>query len=308
MEPLGRGEGGDSRADDEDVGDFRRRFLDHPPDVCERSAARQDGSMKTSIEGLLGLRHAALAAADLARATAFYCDVLGFEVYWDGDPDWTMLRLGATSLSLVLAPEAARGMPTDGSHPAHLGLTMDSPPNVDQLHRKVATAKQGAVAAPRWHRDKSYGFYFQDTEGNNLEAIFIPVLPIAGPRALPSTRGLVLFAHGSADPSWRRPLDRLVADCRRHFPHTRVELAFLERAEPTFEATLEQLFEDDTVTEAVVVPLFFSAGAHVANDIPPLIEAFRKKAPGKKVIVTAAIGQLDYFRYGMLEAVAELLR
>jgi sirohydrochlorin cobaltochelatase len=268
---------------------------------------RPSGLATPAPDGVLGLRHAALPAVDLARATAFYRDVLGFRTYYDGDADWTMVRYGGTSLSLVLAPSAARAMPTDGSHPAHLGFTMESPESVDALHRRVAAAKQGPVATPRWHRDKSYGFYFQDTEGNNLEAIFIPVLPIAGPRALPTYRGLVLFAHGSADPAWRRPLDRLAADCRRHFPHTRVGLAFLERAEPTLEEALLSLFTDDTVTEAIVVPVFFSAGLHVANDLPPLVEAFRRRAPDRRVRVVEPVGHSAFFRHGLLEAVAEAM-
>lgn len=249
----------------------------------------------------MGLRHAALAVADLPRATAFYRDVLGFSLYWSGDDDWTMLRWGSTSVSLVLAPAAARNQPTDGSHPAHLGLTFDSPQNVDAFHRKLTAAKVGVVARPRWHRDKSYGFYFQDTEGNNLEAIFIPVVPIVGPEAVASSRALVLVIDGASDRAARRPFERLVADCRRHFPHTRIELAFHGHGEPTVEGALESLFTDDTVTEAVVVPLF------VSGDLSPSVDAFREKAPGRRVVIAAPAAEHEFFRHGLLETIAESL-
>jgi sirohydrochlorin cobaltochelatase len=40
--------------------------------------------------------------------------------------------------------------------------------------------------------------------------------------------GLVLFAHGSRDPEWARPFERIAAILRERLPATAVGLAFLE--------------------------------------------------------------------------------
>ena len=44
--------------------------------------------------------------------------------------------------------------------------------------------------------------------------------------------GIVLFAHGSRDPEWAQPFERIAAELRDEFL---VELAYLERMKPTLE-------------------------------------------------------------------------
>lgn len=134
----------------------------------------------------LGIRHAAVPAKDLKRAVAFYTDVLGFDPYHTADQDWAMVHRAGTSLSLLLLPKRLQS-DTDstqsaqprvgklGVHPSHLGLILDSREEVDQWNRRLKDAGIPAVGTPTLHRDQSYGFYLLDSEGNQLEIIFIPL-------------------------------------------------------------------------------------------------------------------------------------
>lgn len=146
----------------------------------------------------LGIRHAALGVRDLERALAFYRE-LGFEAYYAGDADWAMVEAGGTTLSLV------------HSHPPHIGAVLDSPEAVDKLHAALARRKLPGLKAPVVHRDQSYGFYFTDTEGNQLEAIFIPA--VARETKLP--KEVVLFTRPDFDAA---PLLALLA---AHAPQVR---------------------------------------------------------------------------------------
>src|SRR5258706_6827242 len=84
----------------------------------------------------IGLRHVALAVADVARAEAFYVDALGFRVEWRPDPDNVYLRLGADNLALHAhaprgADDARAFAERLGQHLAHLGVVVRRPTDVD---------------------------------------------------------------------------------------------------------------------------------------------------------------------------------
>jgi sirohydrochlorin cobaltochelatase len=81
--------------------------------------------------------------------------------------------------------------------------------------------------------------------------------------------GLVLFAHGSRDPDWARPFERIAAILRERLPATAVGLAFLEHG-----ASLEEVVAALVAKGAGtirVVPLFLGQGGHVKHDLPQLV-------------------------------------
>lgn len=121
---------------------------------------------------LTGITHVAITVNDLKRSIAFYTNHFGFKPYHTSDKDWAMLYLGNTTLSLVVHSETKADSP-EGIHPAHFGITVDSPENVTKWHTAL-TKKNITCSAPKLHRDKSFGFYLKDSEGNNLEVIYIP--------------------------------------------------------------------------------------------------------------------------------------
>ena len=79
--------------------------------------------------------------------------------------------------------------------------------------------------------------------------------------------GLVLFAHGSRDPEWARPFERVAAALRDKLPATAVGLAFLEHG-PSLEEVVAALIAKGAGSIRVV-PLFL--GGHVKEDLPRLL-------------------------------------
>ena len=97
---------------------------------------------------------------------------------------------------------------------------------------------------------------------------------------------LILFAHGSKDPAWRRPFEAIAARVREALPGTRVDIAYLEHG-PTL---LEVLSSSPHARSVRVVPLFLGAGGHVRDDVPRLVEAARKAHPHLNIALDPAIG------------------
>ena len=110
--------------------------------------------------------------------------------------------------------------------------------------------------------------------------------------------GLILFAHGSRNPAWRRPFDRLLKNivkrCECH-----AVLAFGEFMSPGLVEAAQSLAAEG-VTKAVIVPLFLGGGLHVRGDLPKLA-AEARAASGIKLRVAKAIGD----DAGVLAAIAE---
>lgn len=112
------------------------------------------------------------------------------------------------------------------------------------------------------------------------------------------TVGLILFAHGSRNPAWRKPFDRLLKSIRRRGERHAV-LAFGEFMQPSL-TEVAQTLAAAGVKKAVIVPLFLGGGLHVRGDLPKLaVEA--RAASGIKLRVAKAIGE----DAGVLEAIAD---
>jgi sirohydrochlorin cobaltochelatase len=101
-----------------------------------------------------------------------------------------------------------------------------------------------------------------------------------------SEDGLILYAHGSRNTSWRKPFDRLVRDLKKR-GHTQTVLAFGEFMSPSV-AEAAQMLAAKGVQQAVIVPLFLGGGLHVRGDLPRLA-AEARAASGLKLRVARAI-------------------
>lgn len=100
------------------------------------------------------------------------------------------------------------------------------------------------------------------------------------------SHGLILYAHGSRNPAWRKPFDRVVRDLKqRGFNHT--VLAFGEFMSPSV-AEAAQTLAAKGVTQATIVPMFLGGGLHVRSDLPRLA-AEARAASGLKLRVAHAI-------------------
>lgn len=110
--------------------------------------------------------------------------------------------------------------------------------------------------------------------------------------------GLILFAHGSRNPAWRKPFDRLLKSIRRG-GERHAMLAFGEFMQPGL-TEVAQTLAAAGVKKAVIVPLFLGGGLHVRGDLPRLA-AEARAASGTKLRVAKAIGE----DAGVLEAIAD---
>ena len=266
--------------------------------------------------GNLGLRHAAVISRDLRRSLKFYCDVLGFEPYHTADADWAMVSLAGTTLSFLRVPPSTLPLnpplKSGNFHPSHLGLTVASPEDVDLARQKMID--RGFTPPPATqHRDGSYGFYCADPDGNQLEIIFIPAAPSAPVNApisgrVPAIRGVLLLAHGSADPDWRAPFERLLKLFRLNAPHLPTELGYMEFAQPDFLEAARRLVTEKYCAEITVIPTFMSSGGHVAYDVPALIEQGRGMFQKVRWSLQPALGEAPEVQEAMLQVAIARLR
>ena len=106
------------------------------------------------------------------------------------------------------------------------------------------------------------------------------------------TDAIVLFAHGSRDPGWTEPFERLAARVRAERPDARVALAYLEITPPTLEDAVAALVAGGA-REIAVVPVFLAPGGHVRRDLPLIVERLQGRHPGARFRVLPAIGEAD---------------
>ncbi len=118
------------------------------------------------------------------------------------------------------------------------------------------------------------------------------------------TQALILFAHGSSNPTWREPFDDIA-----HKVHTclteegqavAVQLAFLELMSPSVENAVFDLVQQG-VRDIRIVPLFFGVGKHIAEDLRNIIDAAQMAHPDVVIQIMPALGQSDWMRQAMAE-------
>lgn len=113
----------------------------------------------------------------------------------------------------------------------------------------------------------------------------------------PSTaprRRLVLFAHGSRDRHWLETCERIARRVGDSLGEDAVALAYMQMAEPTLDQVVARAARDG-VNRLTVLPLFFSAGGHVAKDIPRIVAAARRSHPDFQIDVREPVGEDDRF-------------
>lgn len=96
---------------------------------------------------------------------------------------------------------------------------------------------------------------------------------------------LVAVAHGSRDPRSAATVADLVAVVRQLRPGLDVRLAFLDLATPKLGEVLATL-----AGPTVVVPLLLGRAHHARVDLPAVVRAARRQAPGLRVRVSGVLG------------------
>jgi len=108
--------------------------------------------------------------------------------------------------------------------------------------------------------------------------------------------GIVLIAHGSRDPEWSQPFERIAVSLAEKLPAVAVGLAFLEHG-PSLDETVAALIAKGAGSIRVI-PVFLGHGGHVKEDLPRLIAGIAH--PGVKIVLEKPIGEQSQ----VIEAIA----
>lgn len=101
---------------------------------------------------------------------------------------------------------------------------------------------------------------------------------------------LVLLAHGSKDPRWRIPFERIAEAMQGQSGKTKVRLAYMEFIEPTLMDVARECVGQQ-ILRLRILPLFLSVGAHLTTDVPEQVNEVRAQFPQLEVEVLASVGE-----------------
>ena len=100
----------------------------------------------------------------------------------------------------------------------------------------------------------------------------------------------VLFAHGSRDPLWSRPIEAVAARMQAIEPQCIVRCAYLELTQPDL-ATVIAALAGAGITTVSVLPMFLGIGRHARQDLPELLAQLALQYPDISISPRLTIGE-----------------
>lgn len=98
----------------------------------------------------------------------------------------------------------------------------------------------------------------------------------------------ILLAHGSRDAHWLAPFQRLTDSIQQQLSCERIELAFMELAEPSLNTQIFKLAAEG-FQHLDIIPLFFAEGRHLRKDVPQQLQQFREQLIQKDLHVSLTL-------------------
>ncbi|NBW24832.1 MAG: cobalamin biosynthesis protein CbiX [Betaproteobacteria bacterium] len=105
-----------------------------------------------------------------------------------------------------------------------------------------------------------------------------------------AARALVLFAHGSRDPLWHKPIQAVAASIARQSPGARVACAYLELSQPDLPQVTSELAAEG-IGHITVMPMFLGVGRHAREDLPQLVAQLQGQYPDMVFQLMPAVGE-----------------
>jgi sirohydrochlorin cobaltochelatase len=102
---------------------------------------------------------------------------------------------------------------------------------------------------------------------------------------------VVLFAHGSRDPLWRKPIDAVAQAMHQQNPALAVRCAFLELTEPDLPSVVGALLQEGH-SAIRIVPMFLGVGRHAREDLPMLVAQMRQDHPQLQLELLPSVGEM----------------
>jgi sirohydrochlorin cobaltochelatase len=103
---------------------------------------------------------------------------------------------------------------------------------------------------------------------------------------------IILFAHGSRDPLWHKPIQAVAQRIAERDTKVLVRCAYLELTEPDLLHVANELASAGA-TSISVVPLFLGVGKHAREDLPVLIAQVKATHPTIAVTCQRAVGEQE---------------
>jgi cobalamin biosynthesis Co2+ chelatase CbiK len=174
-----------------------------------------------------------------------------------------------------------------------LGFVASSTKEVDQMWKKLKNFPGIKLSSKKWHRDKSYGFYFTDTEANSLEWIYIPTVPIYENQN--QNELVVLLVHGSKSKKWSLEFDKLVKRIKIEDKQKIWVVAHLEGVKPKINQVIETSLNKYSFNKIKIIPLLFSNGVHMRRDVIAEVRLLKKSFPKFKIILKKSLLEENIF-------------
>lgn len=97
---------------------------------------------------------------------------------------------------------------------------------------------------------------------------------------------LILIAHGSKDPRWKKTFE----DLKNNIQSEKVKLCYMEFIQPGLVDTISECISEGA--ESIkVLPLFMAGGGHVDRDIPAQVNEAKNKHPKIIIDILKPIGE-----------------
>jgi sirohydrochlorin cobaltochelatase len=103
---------------------------------------------------------------------------------------------------------------------------------------------------------------------------------------------IILFAHGSRDPLWHKPIQAVAQRITERDKEALVRCAYLELTEPDLLHVANELAAAGAKSMCVV-PLFLGVGKHAREDLPVLIAQVKAAHPTIAVTCQRAVGEQE---------------
>ena len=105
-----------------------------------------------------------------------------------------------------------------------------------------------------------------------------------------SNRGIVLFAHGSRDPLWHKPIEAVARQIVQTQSDATVVCAYLELSTPSLPTAVAEMVQRG-IHAITIVPLFLGVGKHAREDLPLLVATLRQTHPEVAFTLQPAVGE-----------------
>ncbi len=104
------------------------------------------------------------------------------------------------------------------------------------------------------------------------------------------SQAIVLFAHGSRDPLWHKPMEAVARQIVQTQSDAVVVCAYLELSPPSLLTAVAGLVQGG-IRAITIVPLFLGVGKHAREDLPLLVSDLRQNHPDVVFTLQPAVGE-----------------